>query len=390
MHKLIQWIDNIYRFLGLDFFNPYRDFARAGHAPASYDYKPHHALARIAVTLGLIHQDALFVDLSHWNGEINFVKLKSMRVIGVILKCGQGLLLDKNFVTNWRKAKEAGLMRGSYWFNDSRVEPERQARTYADALKTYGFGELPHFMDYEENYGGPWRGIVNLAMFRREFQRLTGLGNDKIGIYTGYYYWLENGSSDSFWSEIWLWEAWYGDEEDVLVPLPWTQDKVFGWQFTNLGDGIRFGVESKELDLNWFVKGLKIWEALYGEVEDVPIPSEGEEGMYAVYSSSYRMSLRESPSINGNWVEQKPIGTVFVCDIINIPPVSGGLLSDKWAHVISVNGVTKDLYVAQVHNGTVYCRADPMTAQGKPVASIRFTDEDGNVWIAENVTLNPE
>src|SRR3990172_126632 len=42
---------------------------------------------------------------------------------------------------------------------------------------------------------------------------------------------------------------------DPLVPRPWSTTDHGGWtfwQFTDHGDGYKYGVESKEIDLNYF------------------------------------------------------------------------------------------------------------------------------------------
>lgn len=388
MNRFIAWLDNFLDYMGLG-FSIWSDRARAGLPPKGFDFALHHALAQLGLTIGPISKDCLFVDVSRWQLEIDFVKLRNAGVRGVIMKCGQGAGIDPYFRINWQKAKAAGLLRGCYWFFDSRIDPRTQAKLWADTMKSVGFGELPYFFDYEETYGGDWGGTVNLADMMREFMKLTGFPASKIGIYTGYFHWAKYGTSDAFWSQFWLWIAWYGDEEDVLIPPPWTREKLFGWQFTASGDGGMFGVSSKEIDLNWFAKGLVIFEALFGDTLEPEIPT-GEDGMYRVYSKTNRMSLRQTPTAFGAYVEGHNAGTIFICDRIGIPPISGGLPSDKWCHVVEVNGVEKDLYVAEIHNGVRYCEIPELIGESSnPVATLRFVDETGRVWVGE-AELRPE
>jgi hypothetical protein len=196
----------------------------------------------------------LLLDVSKWQGTINFVTMVLAGAMGVIIKCGQGAAQDLRFEENWRKAKLAGMPRGSYWFYDSRVDPKQQAANWWNWIKTDP-GELIHFADYEEAYGGTWSGWRSFKIFLEEFMRLSGLPPWKIGIYTGYYYWIANSpimSADLNWfSQFPLWLAWYTDDPtQVLIPKPWTS--LLLWQFGTPVEGEKYGAESLEIDENWF------------------------------------------------------------------------------------------------------------------------------------------
>lgn len=382
LHKILQW-------LGIDLIDEFSDTARAGRLPKNFDWKLHRQVATLKASLIYTKKDCVFVDLSKWQGDINFVKLVESHVKAVILKAGQGTVIDPRFIEYYKAAKAAGLKVGQYWYFDSRVDPRKQADTWANIAKQYP-ADLPYFFDYEERYGGDYAGIVNLASFLLRFQALTGVLDSQIGIYTGYFYWNERGSQDPFWKKYHLWIAWYGHESDVIIPKPWTQAELFGWQFTDHADGIAYGVSSKELDLNFFVKGLEEFERLYGETGEAPPPGTGEEGMFSIVSDSYNMSLRQSNTVDAAKIEAVPMKTVMICDRINVPPTSGGFPTDKWAHVISINGIAKNGWVAQVHLGDVYCRIVDEPAGTNPRATVLFTDADGKEFIAENVELKPK
>lgn len=388
--QLRERIEKVLNTLGLNLLpNPFDDVAHAGEMPKDGNDKIRRFTAYLIASLVGVFRDCMFVDVSRWQGNIDFTKMKSAGIKGAILKCGQGAGIDIMFRENWKKAKEAGLLRGCYWYYDSRIDPKKQAQLWATTMREVGFGELPFMLDYEEEYGGDWAGIHHFLTFLQEFQRLLSLRDDQIGVYTGYFYWMENGSQDSFWTRYWLWLAWYGAEQDVIIPRPWNQSKLFGWQYTSSGDGTAHGVSSKEIDLNFFVKGWAIWKTLYGG-EDTPLPPQaGEEGMYEAYSDVYTMWLRSAP--NGTQVEKHVAGTRFLCDKINVAPTSGGVAGDRWAHVVEVNGVRKDLWVAQVHLGEPYCKVvavSPTTAE--PKATITFTDPSGKVYEATDVSLKPQ
>lgn len=135
--------------------------------------------------------NAIGPDVSFYQDEdstpegIDFFKMRE-RADFVIIRAGQNRWIDPDFATNWKEAKKAGIPRGSYWFYDSRVEPQEQARLWRDALGD-DRGELPLCADFEESYGGPHAGWEKWYAF---LEYLKDLMPDKeIIIYTGYYYW---------------------------------------------------------------------------------------------------------------------------------------------------------------------------------------------------------
>ena len=81
-----------------------------------------------------------------------------------IIRAGQNLWPDRDFKLNWREAKLAGLPRGSYWFYDSRVDPKKQAELWI-SLFNGDFGELPLFADFEDNYGGSFKGWTLVYLY---------------------------------------------------------------------------------------------------------------------------------------------------------------------------------------------------------------------------------
>ncbi len=197
-----------------------------------------------------------FPDVSFWQDDpttahaIDF-DVMAKKTIAVIVRTGQATWEDNEFKTSWQAAKQAGLLRSSYWFYDSRADPKRQAEKYIETLGG-DLGELPLWADFEDNYGGSFGGWKNWYNF---IERLRALAPDKkTGIYTGYYYWLENTkgapkASLDYFGQYPLWVARYNATEP-LVPHPWTKWTL--WQYTDNGNGAEYGVESKNIDLNYF------------------------------------------------------------------------------------------------------------------------------------------
>ena len=192
-----------------------------------------------------------------WNGATidRYVDFEKMReqTPAVIIRAGQNLWKDRAFDVSWKGAKEAGLLRGSYWFYDSRADPKKQADLWFDILNG-DFGELHLWCDFEDRYGGQWHGWRHWYDFMERVQSLMPL--KEIGIYTGYYYWKENTSPPlctvsqrEYFNQYPLWIANYNPIDNPPVPEPF--DNWLMWQYTDNGNGSQYGVASGNIDLNY-------------------------------------------------------------------------------------------------------------------------------------------
>ncbi|MBT3337200.1 MAG: SH3 domain-containing protein [Anaerolineae bacterium] len=224
---------------------------------------------------------------------IDFTKMKA-RSDFVIIRAGQNQWIDPDFMTNWVAAKEAGLPRGSYWYYDSRIEPQRQAELWRDALGD-DRGELPLFADFEENYGGPYGGWRKWYAFLEYLKDV--MPEKEIVVYTGYYYWKENApsadthaSSLEYFHQYPLWIANYGVNKPN-VPAPWGENEWILWQYTEHGDGPGYGVESLGIDLNYFNGDSVAFRERFN-ISDAPPP--------VAVKYTVDLSLREGPGTDFN------------------------------------------------------------------------------------------
>ncbi|MEW5830335.1 MAG: glycoside hydrolase family 25 protein [Chloroflexota bacterium] len=230
--------------------------------------------------LATILREVIVPDVSFYQHTINFAKMRSNAASGVIIRAGQNTWRDNAFASHWPAARAAGLPRGSYWFFDSRSEPERQADLWTQIIAP-DLGEMEHWADYEEVYGGPFGGWNMLYRFMSRMQ--TNLPNIKLGLYTGYYYWLEhspaNPDSLAWFAQFPLWLAWYTDNPaNVRIPPPWTD--LLYWQYTHTGSGPAYGVDTLGIDLNNFNGTKSQFSARYNlpapPPEPPPPPPGGE------------------------------------------------------------------------------------------------------------------
>ncbi|HEY3313295.1 MAG TPA: GH25 family lysozyme [Anaerolineales bacterium] len=216
--------------------------------------------------------------------RIDFVKMRTLAEF-VIIRAGQNLWMDRDVKWNWADAKMAGIPRGSYWFFDSRVHPKRQADLWLKALDG-DLGELPMFLDLEENYRGGYGGWKSWFVFLEYLKTLVG--KKEIGIYTGYYYFKDNAPNYrnmrkdlEYFHQYPLWIANYRDPKPI-IPLPWGENKWLLWQYTAVGSGKALGVESKGIDLNYFNGSLKDFRTRFKlpAPAAIPLPEMPEMPVY--------------------------------------------------------------------------------------------------------------
>lgn len=95
------------------------------------------------------------IDISHWNGDIDFNKVKADGYEFVIIKAGgsdRGFYTDPKFKENYEKAKAAGLFVGAYYFVGKKFYGNlagiADGKRFADILKGMQF-EYPVYLDVE-------------------------------------------------------------------------------------------------------------------------------------------------------------------------------------------------------------------------------------------------
>lgn len=92
------------------------------------------------------------IDVSVWQGDIDFNAVKASGVEFVIIRAGYGIgCKDKWFEENYRKAKTAGLDVGAYWYSyaSSAGEADLEAQSCVNILSGKSF-EYPVYFDLEE------------------------------------------------------------------------------------------------------------------------------------------------------------------------------------------------------------------------------------------------
>ena len=298
---------------------------------------------------------------------IDFAKMRT-RCPAVIIRAGQNLWKDPTFDVSWKNAKTAGMARGSYWFYDSRAAPKKQAELWV-SLFAGDFGELPLFADFEDNYGGAFKGWRHWYIFLERIKELAP--GREIGIYTAYYYWIENTTSVGipnpsleYFKQYPLWIANYGVSKP-LVPKPWTNWTF--WQFIDNGDGRIYGVESLNIDLNHFNGDLPTFYERFGL--DGTLPEPGPEEKPRMYKVTVvwddGTSEKNNPNTGGVAIKVWKKGASF--DAVALVPDS-------------TDPNNPDKLWAQKENGKYVAVWYPSAARGK----VRCT------WVEQEPGAEPE
>lgn len=171
------------------------------------------------------------VDISHWNGSINFNELKK-EVEGVIMKVSQGdNFFDTMFESYYAQATAAGLKVGAYVYMVA-TDQEHAKREAAYALKYLSGRALPLglWLDVEE---GRIRNIPTLADNCIEELSAWREAGYNVGIYCNLD-WYRNTLSDAL--KLYpLWIARYGANTGQPIYASKPDIDMYMWQYTSKG-----------------------------------------------------------------------------------------------------------------------------------------------------------
>ena len=189
----------------------------------------------------------LLIDVSKWQKEINWKKIKDSGVNYAMIRLGtqkrvdEGSIIDEYFERNIKEAKKNGIKVGVYYFsyaNDIN-DAKEQANWVIEQLKGYEL-DLPVSFDWE---------CWNLfSSFNLSLHDLNEIGNTFLKTIKDEGYDVMNYGSKKYLEDIWnlddynIWLAHYTDKTNF------TKNYLM-WQFTSQGK--INGIENK-VDLNFY------------------------------------------------------------------------------------------------------------------------------------------
>lgn len=183
------------------------------------------------------------VDVSVYQGTINWSDVKAAGIDFAIARISDGTDLDSDFSTNWSGMQAAGIVRGAYQYFEPGEDPTDQANIVISAVGKLGSGDLPVTADMETTGSQSAATIAaNLQTWAAAVQ--TGTGKAPM-IYTAEGYWNGDVNSTAFGSNP-LWVANWGVSCPDL-PNGWT-----AWEFWQDSDSGTVNGISGAVDLDEF------------------------------------------------------------------------------------------------------------------------------------------
>lgn len=186
------------------------------------------------------------IDVSHWQGDIDWSKVRASGVEAAILKSGgsdSGFYRDSKFDAYYAGAKAAGLQVGAYYFVGkgctSTDDGVADAQRFLEQLSGRQF-ELPVYMDFEAPTAATKAGNTNAVIgFCTTLER--------SGYYAGVYAsdvagFRERLQLNRLENRFALWVARYGSAPQVV-------HSYGAWQHTSSGH--INGIESTRVDLDY-------------------------------------------------------------------------------------------------------------------------------------------
>lgn len=116
------------------------------------------------------------MDVSSWQGAVDFVNCKANGFLFVFIKATQSTAMkDAWFDAHWAGAKSAGVLRGAYHYFEPSIEGAAQAQWFVRAIGVHQPGDLPCVMDWETPSKGPAAAdLSNALAFLRQVELLHG------------------------------------------------------------------------------------------------------------------------------------------------------------------------------------------------------------------------
>ncbi|XP_054258814.1 lysozyme M1-like [Macrosteles quadrilineatus] len=178
------------------------------------------------------------VDVSHWNGRINWTEVRAAGVKLAIAKATEGgTYTDDTFATNWRGIKQSGIQPGAYhYLRGGTSTAQAQVQNIKNALKSVNFGANDMLViDVEEQFNQNVSKDKMADVLKAVLDGLKGSFSN-LWIYTGPSYWENKVAWRKYdFSQYKLWIAHYTTKSQPTIPSTWKTKGYSLWQYTDKG-----------------------------------------------------------------------------------------------------------------------------------------------------------
>lgn len=219
------------------------------------------------------------IDISEWQGKVDFYRMASLGVRGVYIRGGNGDHFDSRFGTYIPAAQAAGLDVGAYWFcNPKEGTAEDAGKLLASVHNSYGLN-LPPMLDVEsyakERGTKPVLMGADYARWLRKLADVAENSSRKPIVYANASFWNPNVGDNTFGDydlmcarypfysinanaahpvpvNAYEWADWIMKETGSRPQMPMGWANWAGWQFSAGFNkmGPTYGCSSSDLDLN--------------------------------------------------------------------------------------------------------------------------------------------
>ena len=190
-------------------------------------------------------EKAKCIDISEWNGDINFNKVRNTDVTCVIIRAGYGKdpnQEDNKFQEYYRQAKSAGLNVGAYWYSYATSVDAAKAEV-KNCMKTIQGKEfdLPVFLDVEEYRQAvlPRRTLTDIISTFCDGIKSNGF---ESGLYSAKSMLVDSAYPDELASKYLIWMAAPNNSYNELLAFV----DIHQYSWNGKVDGIR-----NDVDLNY-------------------------------------------------------------------------------------------------------------------------------------------
>ena len=200
------------------------------------------------------------VDISSWNGAINWEELKASGIDFVIIKAGSSRGKDTTFEENYKNAKAAGLDVGCYFYTYATTvaQIESDAQSFLGWIADKKF-EYPVYLDIEEPSQELLGRELLTEMCKVFIEKLQSEGYF-CGLYTNSNWLLNflNPEKVTVYFDVWL-ARWTSSGS-----AEWSEsfgERMGLWQYTSTA---KIGTHTCDFDLNVAFKNYPEWIKKWG------------------------------------------------------------------------------------------------------------------------------
>lgn len=181
------------------------------------------------------------VDISEFQQDINFNKMKNDGIKAVIIRAGYGRessQKDCMFESHYRNAKAAGLKIGVYWYSyaDSAGDAEKEAKACLECINNKSL-DMPIYYDLEDN-SQTKLGKAKLTEIAERFCETIKKSGYRAGVYANLNWFNNYLDCDKLKKKYSIWLAQYNSVNELSCDI---------WQNSSTGRVSGYG---KNIDTN--------------------------------------------------------------------------------------------------------------------------------------------